>query len=436
MRLKLYKNNFKRATGCFFITLFFFGILSLLTSCFAQNEKAVLLKKKAREVTTMIQQRHSQGGDVVEALADWKKVRKLAEQGRFDEADTLLDDIKSDLQIESSVPEAPSYAIQNNLFAKARAKESDKFAIWTGELDGKNLKLIISDPNRQMSHTRVSPDKKWIAFTRYNKKLKDGYAYEKGGYKYTETCIIHLDGTGLQTLAGPKPGILNCNPNWTSDSEKIIFMSTDNPQKRPYLYWINLKDRKITRVPTPGYLKFVSDPDHIGDQVVFAAPSIDSSPSPLWIMNEDGSNARQLSYPPEKCLADQKGPVHWGDYDPSFSPDGSKVTIFRNYGKDVYHIIVMDIITGIEKDLSTGKVAEGVADWSSDGNLLLFRHVNLENLKDYGLYTMRPDGSNRKKIPLPGGVLHNVQPSFFPGEGSTPQTRIVFSTEKVSFLDL
>jgi Tol biopolymer transport system component len=368
-----------------------------------------------------------------------KSVKALAKQGKLDEADRLLNEIRADLKntseaaVSKVLSTAPSVTFTRS---KPRVNESDKFGIWIATLEGKNLKLIISDPKREMTHTRVSPDKKWIVFTRYNDKLKDGYAYEKGGYKNTETCIVRLDGSEVRTLAGPKPGILNCNASWAPDGKRIIFLSRDNPERRTIMYWMNIDTGEKTRVPTPDHLENVSDPHHVLDLIAFPSPpTTRGKPVPLWIMKEDGSEARQLTFPPNKSLTKGNLKYELGDRDPSISADGSKVAVFRYCGPDTFHVVVVDIATGKEVDLSDGVVVDGMPNWSSDGKLILFRHVRKKHLDEYGLYTMKPDGSDKKRVPLPRGVLHGVQPSFFPGEGSSPQARIVFSTVKVSYLD-
>ncbi len=421
----------KIVVGLFLISLF---------SCFSGLEpkadanliKALKLKGKANRVVQLIKDRQRQGQDIQKELQMAKQVKVLADQGKLDEADALLDDIKRSLDENAASGRSDQQAVAQG---EIRKSTSDKFGIWISTLEGKNLKLLISDPKRQMSHTRVSPDHEWVLFTRYNQMHRDGYAYERLGYKNTELCILKMDGSEIRTLVGPKPGILNCNGCWLSDSKKVLYLSTDNPGKLPRLYWIDIESKKITQVPTPGALKVVSDPHQVQSKIVFPAPSLTDRPTSLWIMNSDGSQARELTAPPDKMLAKEKGHHHLGDYDPRMSPDGKKVVVMRNYGKDVYHNIVVDIDTGQETDLTKGLVAEGVAHWSSDGKLLIFRHVDPNNLKKtYGLYTIRPDGTNSKRIPLPAGVLHSPQPSFFPKDGSSPDARIIFSTEKVKFL--
>ena len=66
---------------------------------------------------------------------------------------------------------------------------------------------------------------------------------------------------------------------------------------------------------------------------------------------------------------------------------------------------------------------------ASAGRRISSWHVNTEDLKRSGLDTMAADGTDRQRIPLPGGHFYTM-PAYFPGEGSGPNARIIFSAEK------
>jgi len=146
-------------------------------------------------------------------------------------------------------------------------------------------------------------------------------------------------------------------------------------------------------------------------------------------MNADGTNARQLTHPviPESA---KKFSLPPGDADPKFSPDGTKVALMRHIGIADWHIIIVDVKTGQERDISKGVTCDAMPEWSSDGKLLIFWSADQKNLNKTELYTIRPDGTERKKIPLPPGYIYSM-PAFFPGEGSGEKARIIFSAKKV-----
>jgi len=299
------------------------------------------------------------------------------------------------------------------------------FGIYTARLDGKSFTEILRDSKRQTTHARVSNDHKWIVFTRFNNLNSQGIAIAEDGYEQTEIMLCRTDGSELQTLVPPKKGIANANAYWTSDNKGITYISTDNPEKIGQIYFLDLATRKRTRLPTPKGLH-ASDPQMSGGYVVYPGTKKGNA-FVIRIMNTDGTNDRQLSSIPEKQSK--------GEFDPKISPDMSKVAFMR-FGKkggtgDVY-IIVTDIKTGVEKNLSVqGKGnLDAMPEWSSDGKLLVFWHLNWNNaLRTIGIYTIRPNGSERRKISLPKYYWY-TQPSFFPGTGSGKDAKIIFSVRR------
>ena len=303
------------------------------------------------------------------------------------------------------------------------------FGVYTARLDGSGMTPLITSDDQEMTHSRVSPDGKQVVITRYNRKGKDGKATEEKGYEDTEIIIMNLDGSGLETIVPGKPGIITANGCWTPDGKSLIYLSTDNPRRDPEILQIDLATRRITRVPTPEELK-TTDPHWLGNQIVFPAKGKDADA--LWIMNADGSRARQITDPPEK--RGLFSPGLYGDFDPKLSPDGTKVAFMRIAGGTSWRVLVLDLKTGEERlltprDLTRNGVMEWLPTWSGDGKLVLYMHVNLKNLKETGLYTMTPDGRNRKQVPLPRGYMYG-NATFFPGDGASPDARIIFTATK------
>ena len=73
-------------------------------------------------------------------------------------------------------------------------------------------------------------------------------------------------------------------------------------------------------------------------------------------------------------------------------------------------------------------------EWSSDGELLIFWHIFWDTpekvkAKYTELHTMKPDGTERTKIPIPEEYKPEIV-AFFPGEGSDDNTRIIFTAIK------
>jgi Tol biopolymer transport system component len=309
--------------------------------------------------------------------------------------------------------------------SRPQSKVADLYGIYTCTLDGKNVKPVITDSYREMNHARVSPDKKWVTFTRFN-TVRGGLAEEKHGYKNTEIMIVRLDGTGLESLTPPQKDIVSVNSYWAPDGKSIIYMSSDNARKRVRVTRLDLATRKTTPV-SPAEILWASDPHQMGDQVVFPAVTNPKEFVPsIWIMKAGDSKAKQLTRPvvPEKAKKLKPAP---GDSDPKLSPGGTKVAFTRNFGAPNFHTVVFDLKTGKETDISKGVTCDVMPEWSSDGKLLIFWHADVKKPANSGLYTIRPDGTDRKRIPVLKGYFCKM-PAFFPGEGSDPEkTRIIFT---------
>ena len=304
----------------------------------------------------------------------------------------------------------------------------DRYEIATARLDGSDYRILYSRPDKDMTHARVSPDGSRIVFTGYNKRGKDSLATEDSGYDDTEIAILNMDGTGLETIIAPKPGVIAANGAWTPDGQSIFFVSTDTTQRTPELRQIHLGTRTIVRLPTPAGLQ-ASDPNRVGDRLIFPVKAGSKGADPLWVMNVDGTAARQLTRPSRSSSRDGL----YGDFDPKLSPDGAKAAFMRNGGGTTWHVMVVDLKSGDEKRLSPPDGMEWLPTWTGDGKLLLFTRVDTKNVKDTGLYTMTPEGEERRKVPLPPGLYYN-HGSFFPGEKASPSARIIFSASKRPWL--
>ncbi len=302
----------------------------------------------------------------------------------------------------------------------------DQFGIYVATLGGGTPRLVVASPWQQMTHPRVSPDQEWITFTRYHKKNFRGLALERNGYQQTEIAIVRSDGSELRSVIAPRAGAINANSHWSSDGKSLLWFSTENDLHAPRIMRIDLATGAIARLPTPPQLK-TTDPHHVGNLLVF--PVVGEDVDALWIMNLDGTNCRQLTNPtfPEGM---ERGGFPPGDYDPKLSPDGARVAFMRLFGKVGWRIFVVDVASGKERDLSGAANIDTLPDWSGDGKLLLFWHIDLEDPARMGLYTMRPDGSQRTMVDVPRGYLHG-HPQFFPADGSSPQARIIYTARKM-----
>jgi Tol biopolymer transport system component len=144
-------------------------------------------------------------------------------------------------------------------------------------------------------------------------------------------------------------------------------------------------------------------------------------------MNVDGTGYKQVTNPRLKKTDRTK--FHVGDYDPKLSPDGNRVACMRFHGGEKWRIVVADLTSGREKELTGAGGLDAMPEWSDDGKLILFRHIDRKKPREIGIWTMKPDGSDRKQVPAPRGQLHN-HPIFFPGDKAGPNAKIIYVARK------
>jgi Tol biopolymer transport system component len=299
------------------------------------------------------------------------------------------------------------------------------FGIYSATLEGHDFQPLLTDPHREINHEHLSPDQRLVEFSIYNHRrwLGLGDAKEIYGYGDTGISLVELGGTGLRELVRARKGVGSVNGSWTPDGKRILFVEAVSGQS--HIALLDIASRQVTFIPTPaGY--WPADPHQVGDTIVFTEHR-PADPNYLWLMRADGSSPHQLTHPAFPNENQSEDPP-LGDFDPKLSPDGAYVATMRHFGGPHWHIIVIDIGTGAERDLSDPEKADAVPEWSSDGKLLIFWHVDLRDVQQTGIYTMRPDGSARTRVALPHGYFY-TDPVFFPGDGSGPNARILVAAE-------
>ena len=307
-----------------------------------------------------------------------------------------------------------------------RRDPADKFAIYSSTLSGTDRVLLLSDPRREINHARVSPDGTRFVFTRYNRRNQEGDATEETSYLQTEIDICRIDGGGCSVAIPPRAGIVAANANWSPDGKQLMFVTNDRPSHRPGISFVDLATGAVRAMPMPEGIA-LADPNEVpGVMVAAGTPTSGLRLSRIYQVDPSTGAGRPLCTPEVANLREMDPPL--GDHDPKLSPDGRLVAAMRHFDKDDWGIVTISVASGEQRSLSGPHPVDAVPEWSGDGKLLLFWHVERGDLMRSGLYTMRPDGSNRQRIPLPHGYFYTM-PAFFPGQGSGPGARIIYSTK-------
>ena len=126
---------------------------------------------------------------------------------------------------------------------------------------------------------------------------------------------------------------------------------------------------------------------HHMPQIAFVSTR-DGNPE-IYLMDADGNNRIRLTN-------------HWEeDFQPSWSPDGSRIAFVSNRNGGKYQIYVMD-----SNGKNVRKLTAGISDrnpaWSPDGQKIAFhgigdKEIGRENRKAK-IYAVAPDGTNLQKL--------------------------------------
>ncbi len=350
----------------------------------------------------------------------------------------------------------------------------DTFGIYTALLDPETLEyiegsmeLIASNWWRQSNHVFVSPDREWISFTRYNEIIRHDCAKEDpdNPYTWTEVGVMNLETGEVKSFFKPSGSMARALASWAGE-RKLIYISADESGSELHHLFLDenmdiIREEVLNTTLTTVFVESLgtyvslprpSDPHQVGDTVVFPGffptTMIDPEAAPgmnrgTWIMKEDGSGKTLLAYPRDAngrpVVSAGGNDTSMGDNDQHISPDGRRVAFMRKIipgGVLGRHIFVVDIDKPLtEKDISARylgddpNTADGVPTWIDNENLLIW-HLRFEGRTLYAeIFTMKADGTERKKVELPDGSHYN-QPSLF--EKTDEYVKIIFSATRLS----
>jgi Tol biopolymer transport system component len=217
--------------------------------------------------------------------------------------------------------------------------------------DGTGLRRITS---RGAYTPSWSPDGKWIAFASNRSRPRHESA--------AEIYVMRANGSGLRRVTHNR--FTDWQPAWAPDGKRLVFQSSSASGSGIAVININGTGfRRLTRdfEAVPAW-----SPD--GKTIAYGPSTGPGEAAGIWLMNPDGTNRRQLTFPPQHP---DEGASNGVDSMPEWSPDGGQIAFTRRYrGRHDIHTIRLDG-TGLHR--LTDQVGHHYeATWSPNGRRIVF----------------------------------------------------------------
>jgi Tol biopolymer transport system component len=282
-------------------------------------------------------------------------------------------------------------------------RDGFRYGIYGVKNDGSELKRLYAS-HLPIRGPEGSPDGKKIVFYLYAKDTNgDGLIYDND-FASSEIAVVNLDGTGFEVLT--ENLYWDLQPNWSHDGKRIIFVSNRESSAafELDLFVMNPATRTVKNI-TNTKDATEADPDCQAGKIVATRFFRNKDSQSIWIMDEDGSNQKCITFP-EKSGRSKTGYL-FGDFDPSLTHDGNRVAFtrleddrFKIDGNVVgnYEVYVMNSDGSNPTNISRTVFLEGVPEWSPDGKEIAYIVVDQEIRDRYRVYVTDEKGKNKRKI--------------------------------------
>jgi Tol biopolymer transport system component len=217
-------------------------------------------------------------------------------------------------------------------------------------------------------------------------------AFETSSYGGYDIAVMNADGTGVTKLTNTSG--VNLDPAWSPDGSKIAFSRADpmgDPNNPSYgaanIAVMNADGTGLTRLTDNPRLTYDFQPawSPDGTKIAFSRQEILGAGN-IYIMDADGTGVTRLTNVTQRAS--------W-DTEPDWSPDGSKIVFFQNGG-----IWIMNPDGTAQTQLTSDAQSP---TWSPDGTKIAF-------LSSGSIFTMNPNGSEATFLGGSGATDFDWQP--------------------------
>ena len=221
-----------------------------------------------------------------------------------------------------------------------------------------------------------------------------------------QRCVVTLvrpDGTGMHQLASELSSSDQSNPDWSPDGNQIVFIAVDRNGTED-LWTINADGTDATKlIDCEAPCVWLDDPDWGPDGTSIAYSRV---------AERDGTGVGTLEiYHLDTGETEVVLPEHTSDFyaGQRYSPDGKSIVLeVVHKDNDSLEFEVTDVTLSVVDltasplptitAISDPGVWPELADWSPDGDLIVYAQLAAPDTEGHDLFTVRPDGSARTQL--------------------------------------
>jgi TolB protein len=307
------------------------------------------------------------------------------------------------------------------------ASPEGRFGVYTMRADGSDIQQIYTG-DQARNHAHVSPDGSLVVFSEFNQDLNNDGLKDESDLAASDISVMNIDGSGYRPIAH-RYGF-DLTPVWSPDGRSILYSSDrDNARGVLDLFVYDLDSgslRNLTKTDNQSE----GDPNWVGGRIVFNR--LANGVMTLWIMDQDGKNARQLTTPSYAVASD--GPYPFGDFDPKLSPDGRTVAFARHVDNGFrlgafvigrWDLMVVDAENGRPRVLLENGDANSMPTWSADGSSLAYWAFLRQPSGASRLFTLSSSGGTPARLTPDREDLQAQMPDWY--QARSGERRIIFS---------